>query len=96
MDTQEFTLLRRNPWKQGIVAWYQRGDVLELYVGPKANALGTVKGEYRGKPALFTDANIDASIDIAPENNPLLIAELVPMYMGIVKPVNSETVKSEE
>lgn len=61
-------------------AWYQQGNTILFYVDSEANALGTVYGDYRGKPNLYTDASASDSIDIPPEFNQVLIDEVVSSY----------------
>jgi len=63
------------------VLWYQRGDTILLSGGSEANVLGTVAGEIKGKPALYTDDTIDNAIDIPPENNQILINDIVQRFM---------------
>jgi hypothetical protein len=79
-DTQLFGGLALDPIKKDI-AWHQRGDTIELFVPSTANALGTVTGEYRGKPAFYTDATASNMVDIPPEQNRMLIDETVASYL---------------
>jgi hypothetical protein len=63
------------------VWWYQSGDTIYLSKGASANALGVITGEYRGKPALYTDATIDNTIDLPPENTQMLVDEVTASYL---------------
>jgi hypothetical protein len=90
-DEQLFAGLVTNPMKTKTVAWHQRGDTIQLFVGASANALGTVTCEYRGKPSLYDDTTINNSVDIPPEDNQMLIDEVTASYlidMGKVPPPN--------
>ena len=93
-DAQLFSGLVTNPMRTKIVAWHQRGDTIQLYVGASANALGTVTGEYRGKPALYDDSTISVAVDIPPEDNQILIDEVTASYLidrGKTPPANLAT-----
>jgi hypothetical protein len=63
------------------IGWYQRGDTVELFVPVGSNPLGIVTMEYRGKPALYTEATVDVDVDIPPEDNQILIDEVVASYL---------------
>jgi hypothetical protein len=80
-DEQLFAGLVTNPMRVKTVAWHQRGDIIQLFVGASANALGTVTGEYRGKPALYDDTTINNNVDIPPEDNQILIDEVVASFL---------------
>jgi hypothetical protein len=80
-DAQLFYGLVTNPMKTKTVAWHQRGDIIQLFVGSSANALGTVTGEYRGKPSLYDDTTINNTVDIPPEDNQMLIDETVASFL---------------
>jgi hypothetical protein len=69
-------------------ACYQKGDNILFYLPSAANAFGTITGEYRGKPALFDDSTINNVIDMPPENNQILIDEVVASYLiEVNKPI---------
>lgn len=73
------------------VAWYHQGDSILFKVGSSANALGSVYCDYRGKPALYDDATAGNIIDIPPENNQMLIDEVVASFLiEIGKPMPVE------
>jgi hypothetical protein len=80
-DPQIFSVLHRDPFFDKQVAWFQRGDNVELYVGPNATALATINIEYRGKPAICADFDTDAFIDLPPEENQVLMDEVYAEYL---------------
>ena len=80
-DAQFFGSLSVNPQKVYSVAWYQRGDTVELFVGSSAISLGTITMEYRGKPSLYTDATMGNYVDIPPEQNDILIDDVIASFL---------------
>jgi len=80
-DPNVFYNLDKDPFQADRVAWYLRGDTVDLFVGVSAISLGTVTAEYRGKPGVFTDATVDDVIDLPPEYNQVLIDEVVTAYV---------------
>jgi hypothetical protein len=79
-DAKLFGDLSANPIITN-VGWHQRGDTIELYVPSGAYPLGTVMGEYRGKPAIYSDATMNNIIDIPPEQNQMLVDEVTASYL---------------
>ena len=79
-DAKLFGDLSANPIITN-VGWHQRGDTIELYVPSGAYPLGTVMGEYRGKPAIYSDATMNNIIDIPPEQNQVLVDEVTASYL---------------
>jgi hypothetical protein len=79
-DAKLFGDLSANPITSN-VGWHQRGDAIELYVPATSNPLGTVMGEYRGKPAIYSDATANNIIDFPPEQNQMLIDEVTASYL---------------
>lgn len=87
-DPAIFSVLHRDPFYDKRIAFYHRGDTIELYSGPTATALGTVNFEYRGKPTPVTDFDTDVVIDIPPEDNQILMDEVLAEYLTHVgKPI---------
>jgi len=84
-DPQIFSNLHRDPFFDKQVAWFQRGESVELYVGTTATALGTINIEYRGKPTPCTDFDTDVYIDIPPEENQVLMDEVYAEYLTHMK-----------
>jgi hypothetical protein len=80
-DSRLFSSLHRDPFYNAEVAYFQRGDSVELFKGSTATALGTVNVEYRGKPALFTAATSTSFIDFPPEDNQILMDEVLVEFM---------------
>jgi len=80
-DGMAFGLLWRNPFFDKRLCWYHRGDTLQIFQGKSADAYSVVQMEYRGKPALFTDATIANSVDIPPEDNQMLLDEVTAEYI---------------
>jgi len=80
-DPQIFSVLHRDPFFDGRVAWFHRGDTVELYIGASATALATVNYEYRGKPTLCADFDSDVVIDLPPEDNQVLMDEVLSEYL---------------
>lgn len=83
-DPQIFSVLHRDPFFDGKIAWYHRGDSIDFYV-PSAVTAGVVQMEYRGKPALATDFDSDVLIDIPPEDNQVLMDEVLAEYLTHMK-----------
>ena len=79
-DAKTFGDLSANPIISNI-GWHQRGDTIELFVPTLANPLGTVAGEYRGKPAIYSDTTMNNIIDIPPEQNQMLVDEVTASYL---------------
>jgi hypothetical protein len=79
-DSQLFGGLSVDPVVRNI-GWYHRGDTVELFVPSGSNALGTVTAEYRGKPTLYTEATVNNDVDIPPEDNQILIDEVVASFL---------------
>lgn len=87
-DPAIFSVLHRDPFFDNRVAFFHRGDSVELYVGPTATALGTVNMEYRGKPTPCSDFDTDVLIDIPPEDNQVIMDEVLAEYLTHVgKPI---------
>jgi hypothetical protein len=64
------------------IKWHQRGDTIEFIIPPSVtNALGTVTGWYRGKPAICSPATLNNTIDMPWENNRMLIDEVIASYL---------------
>lgn len=80
-DPAIFAVLHRDPYFDGRVAYFHRGDSVILYVGTSAAALGTIQMEYRGKPTPCTDFDSDVYIDIPPEDNQILMDEVLSEYL---------------
>lgn len=80
-DPAIFAVLHRDPYFDGRVAYFHRGDTIELYVGPSATALGTVNVEYRGKPTPCADFDTDVLVDLPPEENQVLMDEVLSEYL---------------
>lgn len=84
-DPNIFAVLHRDPFYDARIAYFHRGDTIDLYTGATATALGTIQFEYRGKPALCTDFDTDAVIDIPPEDNQMLMDETLVEYLMAAK-----------
>jgi hypothetical protein len=80
-DPAIFAVLHRDPFFDARIAYFHLGNSVELYIGPSATALGTIQFEYRGKPALCTDFDTDVVIDIPPEDNQILMDEVLSEYL---------------
>lgn len=80
-DPQKFYNHDKDPLATKRIWWYHRGDTIEISVGSAANAIGIVTGEYRGKPALYDDSTADTLIDLPPEDNQMLIDEVVASFL---------------
>lgn len=96
-DPAIFSVLHRDPFYDGRVAYYHSGDTLYLYVGPSATALGTVSFEYRGKPTPCTDFDTDVIIDLPPEDNQILMDEVLAEYLTHVgKPIPADVANRQQ
>jgi hypothetical protein len=84
-DPQIFSVLHRDPYFNNRIAWFHRGDTIELFVGSTATALATVNFEYRGKPTPCTDFDTDVYVDIPPEDNQVLMDEVFAEYLTHMK-----------
>lgn len=84
-DPAIFAVLHRDPFFDTRVAYFHRGDTIELFVGTTATALGTIQFEYRGKPALCADFDTDVAIDLPPEENQVLMDEVLSEYLQAAK-----------
>jgi hypothetical protein len=81
-DSQLFLNMDKDQLSTKRVWWYHSGDTIYLAKGSAANALGAlISIEYRGKPAIYTDATIDNTIDLPPEFNQMLVDETVASYL---------------
>ena len=80
-DPMIFAVLHRDPFFDARVAYFHLGNTIDLYVGPAAAALGTIQFEYRGKPQLCADFDTDVVIDIPPEDNQILMDEVLSEYL---------------
>jgi hypothetical protein len=80
-DAKLLSVLHRDPFFDGRIAYFHRGDTVELYIGPTAAALGTVSFEYRGKPTPCADLDTDVFIDLPPEDNQSLMDEVLAEYL---------------
>lgn len=94
-DPQIFAVLHRDPFFDTRVAWYHRGDSVLLYV-PSGITLGTVNMEYRGKPVPCTDFDTDVYVDIPPEDNQVLMDEVLAEYLTHAgKPVPEDVMQRQ-
>jgi hypothetical protein len=84
-DARVFGMLHKDPFKAARVAWYQRGDVIQFFVGASATALGVVQMEYRGKPNFYSDATENNEILLPPAYNVMLFDEVALMILRHVK-----------
>jgi len=80
-DGRAFTEVARDPDMDSEVCAYHRGDTLELKPGDTATAIGVTQAEYRGKPALYTDATENNEIDLPPEQNQILMDEVMAEFL---------------
>jgi hypothetical protein len=80
-DSQLFLNMDKDQLSTKRVWWYHSGDTIYIGKGSAANALGVITAEYRGKPAIYTDATIDNTIDLPPEFNQMLVDETVASYL---------------
>ena len=80
-DAAIFNVLHRDPFFDNRIAYFWRGDTIDLYVGSAAAALATTQFEYRGKPVVCTDFDTDVFIDIPPEDNQILMDEVLSEYL---------------
>ena len=85
-DPMHFHELTKDPRAADEIHWRQTGDTVTLYKGTAATAIGSaIVMSYRTKPALFTDANLDTSLDIPPEYNLVLFDMVAEQYAGAVQ-----------
>jgi hypothetical protein len=80
-DPAIFAVLHRDPYFDTRIAFFQLADTVNLYQGAGAAALGTIQFEYRGKPALCADFDSDVFIDLPPEDNQILMDEVLSEYL---------------
>lgn len=97
IDPAIFALVHRDPFYVSEVLYFQRGDTLDLFVGTSATALGTIQFEYRGKPAPCVSLTTDVVIDIPPEENQVLMNEVLAEYLTHVnKPIPQDVADSQK
>lgn len=80
-DPTIFSMTHSDPFFKSRVAYYHRGNTVELTVGTSAAPLATVNFEYRGKPAPCIDLITETEIDIPPEDNQILMDEVLSEYL---------------
>jgi hypothetical protein len=80
-DPVIFGEAHRDPLYDSEVLYHQRGDDLMIFKGTSATALGNVSMQYRTKPTVYTSANETSEALIPPENNQMLIDEVVASFM---------------
>lgn len=92
LDPKVFYNARNDYAFSAKVVWYQQGSLLMFWVGARSKPLGAnVIAELRMKPEMFSDATINNTVDIPPEQNTYLmdrVTELFCRHAGVPVPAD--------
>ncbi len=80
-DAAAFSDLGNDPYAMNVIKYYWMGRTIFFFVGSTAVPVGNVTLQYKSKPNQYTDATADDVINIPPEQNQLVMDEVVIQYL---------------
>lgn len=81
LNSERFADLPNDDLAATDIYYYWRGDLVDIFIGVNAVPLSTVTMEYVTKPNLYADSTINMLINFPPEQNQMLIDEVITQYL---------------